>query len=113
MQRVILIQIANLLYIFRTFTTFRTREYKAHYYSLPTNIRFVMLTSPELESMRIVLHQIYVSLYVEYVVKNPIFRGLDFEGEEERLPPDDQGRYVDVEFFDLALDRFLQSLSSA
>lgn len=31
-----------------------------------------MLTDTKSGSMRIVLHQIYVSIYVEYVVKNPL-----------------------------------------
>ncbi len=43
-----------------------------HYYETPTNIKFVMLTDTKTGPMRITLHQIYVSIYVEYVVKNPL-----------------------------------------
>ncbi|KAL1979238.1 hypothetical protein VTN96DRAFT_6412 [Rasamsonia emersonii] len=55
-----------------SFICYRTSQYKLHYYETPTNIKFVMLTDTKAPSMRIALHQIYVNLYVEYVVKNPL-----------------------------------------
>ncbi|KAI2177509.1 Trafficking protein particle complex subunit BET5, partial [Ophidiomyces ophidiicola] len=54
------------------FLCYRTSQYKLHYYETPTNIKFVMLTDTKSNNMRLALHQIYVSLYVEYVVKNPL-----------------------------------------
>ncbi|KAJ9195411.1 hypothetical protein DTO166G4_562 [Paecilomyces variotii] len=54
------------------FISYRTSQYKLHYYETPTNIKFVMLTDTKSPSMRIALQQIYVNLYVEYVVKNPL-----------------------------------------
>ncbi|EAW12505.1 TRAPP subunit BET5 [Aspergillus clavatus NRRL 1] len=59
-----------------SFVTYRTSQYKLHYYETPTNIKFVMLTDLKSPSMRIALQQIYINLYVEYawslVVKNPL-----------------------------------------
>lgn len=49
-----------------SFISYRTSQYKLHYYETPTNIKFVMLTDTKAPSMRIALQQIYVNLYVEY-----------------------------------------------
>ena len=48
------------------FISFRTGQYKLHYYETPTNLRFALLTEPGALSMRNVLHQIYINLWVEY-----------------------------------------------
>lgn len=48
------------------FISYRTAHYKLHYYETPTNLRFVLLTEPGALSMRNVLHQIYINLWVEY-----------------------------------------------
>ncbi|KAL2219785.1 TRAPP complex subunit [Thermoascus aurantiacus ATCC 26904] len=55
-----------------SFISYRTSQYKLHYYETPTNIKFVMITDTKSPSMRVALQQIYVNLYVEYVVKNPL-----------------------------------------
>ncbi|KAI9040273.1 TRAPP subunit BET5 [Aspergillus affinis] len=55
-----------------SFVSYRTSQYKLHYYETPTNIKFVMLTDIKSPSMRVALQQIYINLYVEYVVKNPL-----------------------------------------
>ncbi|RMJ23477.1 hypothetical protein PHISP_05651 [Aspergillus sp. HF37] len=55
-----------------SFVSYRTSQYKLHYYETPTNIKFVMLTDIKSPSMRIALQQIYINLFVEYVVKNPL-----------------------------------------
>lgn len=49
-----------------SFISFRTGQYKLHYYETPTSIKFVMLTDTQSLNMRNVLHQIYVNLYVEF-----------------------------------------------
>ncbi|PYH94933.1 transport protein particle subunit bet5 [Aspergillus ellipticus CBS 707.79] len=54
------------------FVTYRTNQYRLHYYETPTNTKFVMLTDIKSPSMRVALQQIYINLYVEYVVKNPL-----------------------------------------
>ncbi|OAL66622.1 TRAPP complex subunit Bet5 (predicted) [Trichophyton rubrum] len=55
-----------------SFVCYRTGQYKLHYYETPTNLKFVMMTDTKANNMRLALHQIYVNLYVEYVVKNPL-----------------------------------------
>ncbi|MCJ1285188.1 TRAPP subunit bet5 [Xylographa opegraphella] len=44
----------------------KTGHYKLHYYETPTSLKFVMVTDTKTNNLRIVLHQIYVGLYVEY-----------------------------------------------
>ncbi|KAI9807269.1 MAG: TRAPP subunit bet5 [Piccolia ochrophora] len=78
------------------FISFRTGHYKMHYYETPTNIKFVMLSDTKTNNLRIVLHQIYVNLYVEYVVKNPL-SPVEHPG----------GVGVANELFELALDSFI------
>jgi Sybindin-like family. len=48
------------------FVSYRTPHYKLHYYETASNLRLVMLTDPATLSMRNVLHQIYINLWVEY-----------------------------------------------
>lgn len=55
-----------------SFISFRTGQYKLHYYETPTNIKFVMLTDTQTPTMRQVLHQIYVNLYVEFGMALPV-----------------------------------------
>lgn len=55
-----------------SFLSYRTGEYKLHYFETPTSLKFVMLTDTRIGSMRTVLYQIWANLYVEFVVKNPI-----------------------------------------
>lgn len=49
-----------------SFISYRTGQYKLHYYETPTNVKFVIITDIGTLNMRNVLHQIYVNLYVEY-----------------------------------------------
>lgn len=49
-----------------SFVSYRTSHYKLHYYETPTSLKFVMLTDTKTNNLRLVLHQIYISLYVEY-----------------------------------------------
>ncbi|KAI0881929.1 snare-like protein [Annulohypoxylon maeteangense] len=81
------------------FIAFRTAHYKLHYYETPTNLRFAMLTEPGALSMRNVLHQIYINLWVEYVVKNPL-SPVEHKG----------GEGVRNEMFEMGLDKFVRGL---
>ncbi|KAI1344127.1 Sybindin-like protein [Xylariaceae sp. FL0016] len=81
------------------FISYRTSQYKLHYYETPTNLRFAMLTEPGALSMRNVLHQIYINLWVEYVVKNPL-SPVEHKG----------GEGVRNEMFELGLDKFIRGL---
>ncbi|KAK3187256.1 Trafficking protein particle complex subunit BET5 [Lecanicillium sp. MT-2017a] len=81
------------------FISYRTGQYKLHFYETPANLRFVMLTDTASASMRNVLHQIYINLWVEYVVKNPL-APVEHKG----------GRGVKNELFELGLDQFIRGL---
>ncbi|KAI2642702.1 Sybindin-like protein [Xylaria nigripes] len=81
------------------FISFRTAQYKLHYYETPTNLRFALLTEPGALSMRNVLHQIYINLWVEYVVKNPL-SPVEHKG----------GEGVRNEMFELGLDKFIRGM---
>ncbi|KAI1384686.1 snare-like protein [Hypoxylon trugodes] len=81
------------------FIAYRTAHYKLHYYETPTNLRFALLTEPGALSMRNVLHQIYINLWVEYVVKNPL-SPVEHKG----------GEGVRNEMFEMGLDKFVRGL---
>jgi hypothetical protein len=51
-----------------SFVSYKTSKYRLHYYETPSNLRFVLLTDPGLDNQLVVLKQIYVSYYLEYVV---------------------------------------------
>ncbi|KAF2750357.1 trafficking protein-like protein particle complex subunit 1 [Sporormia fimetaria CBS 119925] len=55
-----------------TFLSYRTGEYKLHYYETATRMKFVMLTDTKQNNLRPYLHQIWANLWVEFVVKNPL-----------------------------------------
>ncbi|SLM39008.1 trapp complex subunit [Lasallia pustulata] len=81
------------------FISYRTGHYKLHYYETPTSLKFVMVTDTKTNNLRIVLHQIYVSLYVEYVVKNPL-SPIEHPG----------GLGVNCQLFELGLEQFIHHL---
>ena len=60
-----------------------------------------MVTDTKTNNLRIVLHQIYVSLYVEYVVKNPL--------SPVEHP---EGIGVNCEMFELGVEQFVVSTAS-
>ncbi|KAI9874444.1 MAG: TRAPP subunit bet5 [Pleopsidium flavum] len=78
------------------FISYRTSQYKLHYYETPTNLKFVMLTDTRTINLRHVLNQIYINLYVEFVVKNPL-SPVEHPG----------GVGVDCEMFEAGLDQFV------
>ncbi|ORX44756.1 snare-like protein [Hesseltinella vesiculosa] len=113
------------------FISYRTSTYRLHYYETPTGLKFVLNTDPQTEGMKAVLKQIYVQLYVEFVVKNGLMRFDDTRWEisqgflsqpqaNEDTPhstshtsftPAPPGN-ISNELFRLAVDRFVRSLSS-
>ncbi|KAI4247040.1 MAG: hypothetical protein L6R40_001705 [Gallowayella cf. fulva] len=80
------------------FISYRTGHYKLHYYETPTSLKFVMVTDTKTNNLRIVLHQIYVSLYVEFVVKNPL-SPIEHPG----------GIGVNCEMFELGVEQFVNA----
>lgn len=81
------------------FISYRTQEYKLHYYETPTRLKFVMLTDVRSANMRVVLHQIWANLYVEFVVRNPLSPAEHKGGEG-----------VANELFEMGLERFVQQV---
>ncbi|KAJ2741628.1 TRAPP complex subunit bet5 [Coemansia sp. BCRC 34301] len=55
------------------FMSFATNTYRLHYYESPTGVKFILTTDVAAVSMQPVLEMIYRNIYVEYVVKNPLF----------------------------------------
>ena len=107
--------------ILTSFISYRTGHYKLHYYETPTNLKFVMVTDTKTSNLRIVLHQIYVSLFVEYG-KWPIILTVDARPKAETwyvvvknpLSPLEHpgGIGVNCELFELGLEQFIVSLWS-
>ncbi|KAF2766690.1 snare-like protein [Teratosphaeria nubilosa] len=86
-----------------SFLAYRTGEYKLHYFETPTQLKFVLLTDTRVGNMRTVLHQIWATLFVEYVVKSGLTpvgaRGLA-EG----------GKGVANELFDGGVEKFIDTI---
>ena len=73
-----------------SFRSFRTDVYQCHFLESPSGLKFVLNTSPDQDSasMHEVLKAIYSQVYVEYVVKNPLYvpnSKFDFENATEQL----------------------------
>jgi len=81
------------------FVSYRTNNYKLHYYETPTNLKFVLITDIKTNNLRVVLHQIYVNLYVEYIVKNPL-SPVEHPG----------GEGVACELFEFGLESFVRTI---
>ncbi|KAL8625026.1 Trafficking protein particle complex subunit 1 [Nucella lapillus] len=54
------------------FLNFKTSKYKLHFYETPSGLKFIMNTDLNVGNIRDVLQQMFSSIYVEYVVKNPL-----------------------------------------
>lgn len=99
------------------FISYRTAQYKLHFYETPANLRFVILTDTATLSMRNVLHQIYINLWVEYGMFNYLHNYL-VKGSSLRpvvknpLAPVEhkKGEGVKNELFELGLDQFIRGL---
>lgn len=80
-----------------SFKTFVTKTYALHYFETPTGLRFVLTTSRDYGPVDMVrnLKEIYSDVYVEYVVKNPMYR---------------RGTVIDSEFFLAKLDSYIKML---
>ncbi|WBW72178.1 TRAPP I, II and III complex Rab GEF subunit Bet5 [Schizosaccharomyces osmophilus] len=83
------------------FLSYSTNQYKLHFYETPTNLRLVLFTSPKVEPLTHVLHQIYATLYIEFVVKHPLYT---------QVPPPLEKGGINCEMFRITLDRFVRTL---
>lgn len=82
-----------------SFLNFSTSLYKLHYFETPANLKMVLITDPNAPSAAQALQRIYSTLYLEYVVKNPL-SPINHSG----------GAGVDNELFNIGLDAFIQAL---
>eukprot|EP01098_Paradermamoeba_levis_P015091 TRINITY_DN7486_c0_g1_i1.p1 TRINITY_DN7486_c0_g1~~TRINITY_DN7486_c0_g1_i1.p1 ORF type:complete len:155 (-),score=43.21 TRINITY_DN7486_c0_g1_i1:86-550(-) len=57
-----------------TFYYFKTSKYKLHYFETPTGLKFVMATDKEAPPLNNDLKKIYCEFYVEYAIKNPLYK---------------------------------------
>lgn len=107
------------------FVSYRTAQYKLHYYETASSLRLVMLTDTATLSMRNVLHQIYINLWVEYGTRpgpKPTGRDRRIGGSlltshdsvvvKNPLSPVEHkgGQGVRNELFELGLDQFIRGL---
>ena len=108
------------------FVSYRTAQYKLHFYETASSLRLVMLTDTGTLSMRNVLHQIYINLWVEYgtfssssefglgwIRRWPRWQGVDCGVVVKNpLSPVEHkgGAGVRNELFELGLDQFVRGL---
>lgn len=109
------------------FVSYRTAQYKLHFYETASSLRLVMLTDTATLSMRNVLHQIYINLWVEYgmffssssefglqwIRRWPRWTGVDCGVVVKNpLSPVEHkgGAGVRNELFELGLDQFVRGL---
>lgn len=83
------------------FLSFATNSYRLHYYESPSGVKFVLNTDVESTSMQPVLEMIYRNIYVEYVVKNPLFRM-----DPNRSAP------IENDYFRAVLNNYLKEIST-
>jgi trafficking protein particle complex subunit 1 len=57
-----------------SFNSFKTETYKLHYYCSPTKYKFILLTDPNAGNLNDFLKDIYSTIFVEYVLKNPLHK---------------------------------------
>ena len=53
--------------------SYRSAHYTLHHYEAPSGVKFIVNTDPVTKDMRTQLQHIYANLFVEYVVKNPLY----------------------------------------
>ncbi|KAI0745350.1 snare-like protein [Earliella scabrosa] len=81
------------------FVNYETSTYKLHLYETLSGYKFVMLSDPNVDSLRFVLRQIYAGPFLEYVVRNPL---VDMDSRE---------RGIDNEYFRMSTDRLIRGLT--
>ncbi|KAF6147742.1 hypothetical protein GIB67_006715 [Kingdonia uniflora] len=78
-----------------SFHSFRTNTYKLSFMESPSGIKIILVTSPKAGDLRESLKYIY-NLYVEYVVKNPLYT---------------PGTPIRSELFNTNLDQYVKNLA--
>ncbi|CAF1063731.1 unnamed protein product [Adineta steineri] len=80
------------------FVSFKTNCYKLNYYETATGLKFVLNTDNNVGNIRDILHQLYSTIFVNYIVKNPSCSATDIINTEQ-------------EIFIEKLDEFISNLS--
>lgn len=79
-----------------SFVSYKTSQYKLHYYESPTGIKIIMNTDVNVGRLQDTLQHIYKKIFVEYVICNP------------QCKPDS---WVESELFAKTLTQYVESLS--
>lgn len=79
-----------------SFVSYKTSQYKLHYYESPTGIKIILNTDVNVGRLQDTLQHIYKKIFVEYVVCNP------------QCKPDS---WVESELFAKTLTQYVESLS--
>jgi hypothetical protein len=87
------------LYSDEQFTSYKTSTYRLHLFETISGYKFVLLSDPASDGLRLVLRQIYLGPFLEYVVKNPL------------VTMDSRERGIDNEYFRAGTDRLVRGLS--
>ncbi|KAJ7548497.1 hypothetical protein O6H91_07G014300 [Diphasiastrum complanatum] len=77
-----------------SFHSFRTNTYKLSLLETPSGIKFILVTDPRMGDLRDAMKYIY-NIYVEYVVKNPLY---------------EPGQPFRCELFNSTLDQYVKTL---
>lgn len=79
-----------------SFKSFKTATYKLHFFEAPSGLKMILTTAPNIGNLAECMDHIYGDIFVEYVVKNPLY-----------IPGD---KFL-FETFTLALNKYLISLN--
>ena len=78
-----------------SFTSYGTTKYKLHFFETATGLKFVLNTDTSVGSLNDTLRNIYSTIYVEYVVRNPLCKA---------------GEWITSELFSSELDTYVKGL---
>ncbi|KAF8322245.1 snare-like protein [Clavulina sp. PMI_390] len=81
------------------FTSYKTSAYRLHLFETLSGYKFILLSDPNIDSLRFLLRQLYSGPFVEYVARNPL---VDMDSRE---------RGIDNEHFRNATDRLIRTSS--
>lgn len=78
------------------FTCYKTSKYRLNYLETATGYKFVLNTDTAVTHpiVRDLLQNVYAKVFVEYVIKNPMY---------------DIGRVIDSDLFETRLDEYIKS----
>lgn len=80
---------------------YTTSTYSLHLFTTPTNITFVLLSSPMTESLQPVLKNIWKTAWTDFVIRNPLVS----------IDSAQSGRGVDNEMFRRSVDNTMRALT--